>query len=188
MLGEDEFSILMAPIVAACKDGDKMDEELAAVYYRYLKDLTPGAFQSAVDHWLATNDDRWMPSIGKLRELTLEYQCGRSMHWQEAWNKIVEASEVFSQQNRARSDLARQMVGDELMEYVRGMGGFLAIQAADGNRLAVLQSNFRSSYQQIEQQKIEQRKLPEGMRIPHKVIVQHVATKLGLPEPKDKKP
>lgn len=188
MLGEDEFSEIIAPVVAYSKDGKEMDEVLAAVYYAKLKDLTPGAFQAAVDHWLSTNNDRWLPSIGELREVALEYQCGRRIHWQEAWQRIVDASDVFHQKSRERSDRARAMAG-ELMPYIRILGGFLAISEADTKTLSVKQALFRDAYMRTEQDRIEQLKLPEGMKVPHKVIVQHTAKALGLPDlrkPEDK--
>lgn len=184
MLGQDEFLEIMAEIVAYCVDD--MDEALAAIYYAKLKDLTPGAFCAAKDHWLATSTKRFIPTIGELREIALDYQHGRRMHWQEAWNRILEATDVFSQQDKSRAERARLMVGTELMRYVDLCGGFLNIQNADARTLAVYQSNFRDAYNRTEQEKVEQLKLPEGMRVPHKVIVQHVATKLGLPAPEDK--
>lgn len=186
MLGQDEFLEIMAEIVAYCVD--EMDEALAAIYYANLKDLTPGAFSAAKDHWIATSQKRFIPSIGELRELALDYQHGRRMHWQEAWNRILEATEVFSQQHKPFAERARAMVGPELMPYVDLCGGFLNIQSADARTLSVYQSHFRDAYNRTEQEKVEQLKLPEGMRIPHKVIVQHTASKLGLPSPKETKP
>lgn len=186
MLGEDEFSELMTPIVAYCKDGKDMDEVLAAVYYAKLKDLTPGAFQLAVDHWLSTNSDRWLPSIPELKELALEYQNGRRMHWQEAWSRILEAADIFSPHCKHRADRAHQIVGPDLMEHVRILGGFLAIMEASTTTLSVKQTIFRETYQRTEREKIERQMLPEGMRVPHKVIVQHTAARLGLPAPEEK--
>jgi hypothetical protein len=181
MLAFDEFAEILAPLIAYCKD--EFDKNLATIYYAKLQDLTPGAFESAVNHWLATSSDRWIPSIGELRELALHYQHGRRMHWQEAWGRILEAAEVFSQQHKPFAERARAMVGKELMVFVKNiLGGFLNIREADAKTLSVMQSNFRDAYTRTEQERIEQLKLPEGMRVPHKVIVQHTAKALGLPD------
>lgn len=185
MLGFDEFIEIMAPVVAYCVDD--MDKDLARIYYAKLQDLIPGAFQAAVNHWLATSEDRWIPTIGELRGLALDFQHGRRMHWLEAWGKIIDAANVFSEHSMAQSDSARQIVGNDLMPFVRSLGGFFDIKYADSKTISVMQSNFRDAYTRTEREKAEQRKLPEGMKIPHKVIVQHVAGKLGLPAPEVKK-
>lgn len=180
MLAQDEFVEILAPMVAYCRD--EVDETLAGLYFEKLKDLSPGSLQAAVHHWMSTSNDRWLPSIGRIRELAALYKHGRRWTWQEAWSLILEATDVFSPHDKRLSDKAHEMVG-ELMPYVREAGGFLTLMSCDARTLAVKQSNFRHSYQQIEERRVEQEKLPEGTQIPQPIIEQ-TAKALGLPNMK----
>lgn len=179
MLSRREFRDIMGRlfIYAQCQD----DRVLGEIYYTYLSDVAPGHLKDAVDRFIAISTNRFLPSIGQLRELCNQCRSGRRWHWQEAWSIIMQATEIWSQHDREKAERAWQLVGEDLRPYVKNLGGFLNLVDADMKTLSVLQSNFRAAWEQSEADRREQQRLPASMQIPQ-AIVQQTAASLSLPK------
>lgn len=152
---------ILAPLCAACRDapqGEGLD-----LVAKCLADIPQQSLQVAIARYITESESRFFPAVGTLRRYAAESQEGVLPEWGLAWGRIMEATKVWCQFDRNKSESARAMVAD-LMEWVRFLGGFYTLANCDGDALTVLQSNFRNEWSKQKQRTETERRIPEVLR------------------------
>ncbi len=129
-----------------------------------LVDLPPVDIETAVKRYLREADELWFPSPGKLRKLAMEAAEGELPEWQHAWHRVMDACRMWDQHDAKKAITARQHIGETLYEFVRMLGGFVALTSVDSDTLSVLQSNFRNAFTAERKRADRNRALPDSLR------------------------
>lgn len=129
-----------------------------------LADLSVESLQNAIARYLTESEEPWFPMPGLLRRYAAEYHEGTLPPWEPVWERIIEATDAWSQHDREKALAARAMLGEELMTYVKSLGGFYNLASASSEQLTVMQSNFRNAWTKQQSQAETLRKLPECLR------------------------
>lgn len=140
----------------------RLEKAEIAFWYSCLSDLPDKALGLAFRRF-AMSGDAW-PSIAKLRALAAEYTDGRQMDWGEAWELLRRAGRIWRQHDRERAEEAHALLTPRLEKLLRQLGGFIVLTEADGDKLSVLQSNFRSAWTMRNERESQERCLPEELR------------------------
>jgi hypothetical protein len=110
-------------------------------------------------------EDRWFPSVAKLRRLAIEARDGVIPGWEWGWGEIMKALRVWNQHDKEKSDKARAMLSEELMWFVSSiLGGFYTLANVDKEELSIMQSHFRHAWTRQKEQAETLRKTPEELR------------------------
>lgn len=134
------------------------------VYCEELHDVDPSLLAEGAKRYLNDADELFFPSIGKLRRFAAEAEHGILPDWEQIWDRVVEATKVWDQHDAERAIKARKMLGDQVMPFVKLLGGFIALQHANETTMSVLRGQFRESWKNRKTAIETNRRLPESVR------------------------
>ncbi len=127
-------------------------------------ELSPDLIRKAAMRYLRQSEENWFPPAGLLLKIAKELADGELPEWQQTWHRVMDACRMWDQYDTKKAIAARQHIGETLYEFVRMLGGFIALTSVDSDTLSVLQSNFRNAFTAERKRAERNRALPDSLR------------------------
>jgi hypothetical protein len=141
--------------------GVEIDGRTSEAWYLVLRDVPSDAWICAVTRYLAEDEYRGLPPVGKLRRLAVEAVRGTPPDPEVEFGRVRRAVQRFGYMDPAG---AREALGPTVWQAIEGIGGWSRVCESPVTQRPALYAQFRDAMSAVVAREESQARIPEFAR------------------------